>query len=406
MSTHLSSDSEDEARKEFDRLLELADYDLDYAELNQHLGDLTRLAAKVAGTPISVVNIIDAVSQWTVARHGTEAFIMPRENSVCNYTIRQDSPLEIKNMLNDEHAKVQDYVTGEAQLRYYYGIPLEAGNGKKLGTLCVFDREEKELSPEKVELLSIIAREVSNRLHTLSRLKNLEIKLSNADDRVRKTSHDIRGPLGGIMQLSKIIKDQGAENSLDDVLELIDLIYNGSRSLLELADELLTEGSTVNENSPVSSQHFTVEQFRDKLKELFTVQAASKDVNFSVTAEPDVTGVQFPGKKKMQIAGNLISNAIKFTPAGGIVKTELTIIPKMQNFNLRISVSDTGVGISEERIQQILADKALSTTGTAGERGFCFGLPLVTHLVESLNGTIDIHSSEGEGTEFVVEIPV
>lgn len=406
MSTHLSDDLEFENKKEFERLLELAEYDLDYSELNNHLGDLTRLAAKVTDTPMSVINIIDAVSQWSVARHGTDSFHIPRENSVCNYTIKGDTPLEIKDLTTDQRVMHQKYMLNDDQLSYYYGIPLKTENGYNLGALCVLDIETRELSPEKVELLTIIADEISGRLRTMKKIKNLQHKISEADDKVRKTSHDIRGPIGGIMQLSKIIKDQGSSNTLDDVLELIDLIYKGSSSLLDLADDLLSDEPSFNTFSTDKSQFYNLDQFSEKIRKLYSVQAASKNVSFTVKTEPDPVGIRFPGKKKLQIAGNLISNAIKFTPSGGNVTAELAVVPDIRSFKLRFKVTDTGVGISEERIQQILSDDAVSTSGTKGERGFGFGLPLVMHLVESLDGQIEIKSKVGEGTGFVVEIPV
>lgn len=406
MNSHLSDVITDEKKKEFERLLELAEYDLDYSDLNQHLGDLTRLAAKVAGVPMSAINIIDAVSQWTVARHGTDLSYMPRENSVCNYTIKGDSPLEIKNLLEDNRVNEQEYVLSGDQLRYYYGIPLKTEAGNNLGALCVLDRKARELSPEKIELLTIIADEITGRLRTMKKLKDLHGKVNEADDRIKKTSHDIRGPIAGIMQLSKIIKDEGDKNSLENVLELIDLIYKGSRSLLDLADEILSDDPALKSYTPENRMHISVELFSKKLKELYSVQSASKGIQFSVKTEPDETGIQFPARKKLQITGNLISNAIKFTPSGGTVRTELSVIPDMQHFKLRIKVKDTGVGISDERIKLILTGEALSTSGTTGERGFGFGLPLVIHLVESLNGKIEINSTVGEGTEFIVEIPV
>lgn len=69
--------------KEFNRVLELAEYDLDYSSLTDHFKDLSKLAARVAGTDISLVNIIDSYTQWTVSRHGLEVDSMPREDSVC-----------------------------------------------------------------------------------------------------------------------------------------------------------------------------------------------------------------------------------------------------------------------------------------------------------------------------------
>ncbi|HET8865190.1 MAG TPA: sensor histidine kinase, partial [Gracilimonas sp.] len=70
---------------EFNRLLKLSEYDLDYSEIQHKLDDLTRLAAFVAGTPISLINLLDNTTQWTVSNVGLDLFQMPREESVCQY---------------------------------------------------------------------------------------------------------------------------------------------------------------------------------------------------------------------------------------------------------------------------------------------------------------------------------
>jgi len=83
---------------EFNRLVQLADYDLDNSELESSLKDLTKLAAKVAGTDISLVNLIDSFTQWSVASEGIAIKQIPREDSVCQYTIMNNQPFEIKDL--------------------------------------------------------------------------------------------------------------------------------------------------------------------------------------------------------------------------------------------------------------------------------------------------------------------
>ena len=107
--------------QEFNRLLELADFDLDNQELEGHLKELTRLAAKVAGTDISLVNLIDSYTQWSVASEGLPVMQMPREDSVCQYTIMGNQPFEIKDLTKDDRFKNKFYVTENPNLKYYWG---------------------------------------------------------------------------------------------------------------------------------------------------------------------------------------------------------------------------------------------------------------------------------------------
>ncbi|WP_205685647.1 sensor histidine kinase [Flavipsychrobacter stenotrophus] len=116
--------------------------------------------------------------------------------------------------------------------------------------------------------------------------------------------------------------------------------------------------------------------------------------------------VQLPQNKLMQIAGNLISNAIKFTPRFGDVTVMLEIAATETGQKLLITVKDTGAGISKDQIIALLSDSDASTDGTDGEKGYGFGLTLVKHLVKGMNGTFNIVSEEGKGSEFVVVLPV
>src|ERR1700761_2911555 len=153
-------------QNEMERIIALSDFDLDYSNLSNNLKDLTRLAAKVAGTDISLINLIDSFTQWTVSSHGLQLDQMPREESVCQYTIVQPEEFEVADLSADERFKDKFYVAGELGLRYYFGVPLRA-SGQHIGALCVLDTVQHSLTPEKVELLKIIADEIVNRLQTL-----------------------------------------------------------------------------------------------------------------------------------------------------------------------------------------------------------------------------------------------
>ncbi|HBX64716.1 MAG TPA: histidine kinase, partial [Balneolaceae bacterium] len=112
----------------------------------------------------------------------------------------------------------------------------------------------------------------------------------------------------------------------------------------------------------------------------------------------------FSKHKILQILGNLISNSIKFTPENGSVEVDLSI--KRPEIELVASVKDSGVGMTEAQINDILADEAESTQGTDHERGFGFGFKLARHLVETMKGTLQIESEKGKGTHITISIPL
>jgi signal transduction histidine kinase len=387
---------------EMERIISLSDYDLDYSTFQESFKDLAKLAAKVAGTDISLVNLIDSFTQWTITNHGLDIDQMPREESVCQYTITSDGHFEVPDLKSDDRFKDRFYVVDKPNLRYYFGVPLTTSEGHNLGALCVLDTDLKTLSPEKVELLKIIADEIVNRLNAYKLINGLKSRLHEANETKKKVAHDIRGPLGGIIGLAQVISEQGHENEIEEVLEFINLIQRSGRSLLELADEILTDGKPQQE---LKADEFNLIVFKDKLEKLYTPQALSKNIQFVVTTSVNSATIPFSKSKLLQITGNLISNAIKFTPKDGKVTVDLSLkIEETQNL-LQINVTDTGVGLNQAGIDNVLSGVASSTNGTGGEQGYGFGLALVKHLVDSLKGTMHIYSQPGQGANFEVILP-
>ncbi|MEH3114507.1 GAF domain-containing sensor histidine kinase [Pedobacter terrae] len=370
--------------------------------MNESFKDLTHLAAKVAGTEISLVNLIDAYTQWTVGSHGLDLQQMTREESVCQYTITQTDQFEVHDLSADDRFNKNFYVGAPLSLRYYFGVPLRDNDGLNIGALCVLDRGLKILSPEKIELLKIIALEIMNRVKTYQTMELLQDKLKDASESKKKVAHDIRGPIAGIIGLSEIITEQGKSANFDQVIEFIKLIHSGSKSLLDLADEILSDNEEV--KAPGINE-FDLSSFRAKLMELYEPQATYKKINLNININPDKKNIVFSKNKLLQINGNLISNAVKFTPPGGTITVDLDLVFGRDANILKIVVADSGVGISEEEIGQILTGGIGTKQGTAGEKGYGFGLSLVKHLIDKLNGEMFITSEKGRGTVFRIELP-
>lgn len=388
---------------ELERILSLAELDLDYTALTDQLKDLTQLAAKVAGTDLSFINLIDTFTQWTLANYGLELEQTPREGSVCQYTLMENEQFEVKDLSIDERFKDFDYVKDPLALRYYFGVPLKFGKDMNLGSLCVMDSQIKALNPEKIELLKLIANEVVNRIKTYSAISTLKQQKEDATSAKLKVAHDIRGPLAGIIGLSELAATQGKDNNLDDILDFIRLIHKSSKSILELADEILTEDRKVQEPSATA---LNLRLFKEKLLRLYIPQAQSKAIALQINIQEENREILFPKNKLVQISGNLISNAIKFTPPGGTIVVNLDLAVAAECNVLTISVKDSGAGMSAEVQEKILNGGASSTTGTSGETGYGFGLSLVKHLIDSLGGTLHIDAQPGKGSHFKVELPL
>lgn len=385
---------------EMERLLNLSEFDIDYSNLENNFKDLTALAAKIAGTDISLINLIDSYTQWSISSTGLDIEQMPREDSVCQYTLLEDDFFEIPDLSKDDRFLNKDYVKNPLNLRYYFGVPLKTSQGYNLGALCVMDPEKKELSPDKIESLKLIANEILVRLNTIKQLHELRKQLKTVIDSKKKVAHDIRGPLSGIIGVTELINEQGASNNLDEVLEMVELINTSTRSVIDMADEILTDSSV----SPSAEDYFDLSVFKNKLIKLYGPQALYKEISLTVTINPAYEKVAIAKDKLLQIVGNLISNAIKFTPPHGSVTVDLDLTDLDQGKQLKIQVSDTGHGMSADAIEKIRAGNCKTSDGTQGEKGYGFGLAMVQNLVELLGGKMEIQSEINKGSQFTVTL--
>lgn len=394
-------------KKELDRLTKLAEYDIDYSKDFDDLDDLSKLAAHISGTPISLINLIGANTQWSISDYGLNVEQIQRKDSICDYTILEEEYLELTDLDKSDVFKDKIHVAGDPKIIYYFGIPLKTLDGINIGAVCVMDKQNHSFSPEKIEMFKIIADEVMRRLDNLKLIKDLKERLEEANDTSRKVSHDIRGPIGGIIGLSQMIRDNAEEQDLSNIIELIEMINKGGKTVLELADEILSTQRKTNDSQNHKRESITLSTLKEKLIDLYKPQAQLKEIDFQVSIDFENRGLSFPKNKMLQIFGNMISNAIKFTEKKGKVTVALGFEDAYDSrAKLIFSVKDNGVGMTEDQISNMLNHQATSTPGTDNERGFGFGFQLSKHLISTLKGSLEISSKPGIGSEIKVTVPV
>lgn len=395
------SPSKTKFETEFQRIKSLSEFDLEYDKLQPEFENLTKLAASIAGTDISLINLIDSYTQWSISHLGMGINQMPREESVCNYTIQQEGYFEVRRLDLDPRFCEMDYTSGVNRLKYYLGFPLTTISGERIGALCVVDKDEKHLSEEKIDQLKIIAEVIVELLQLKKQLNKTRKQVKDAIQIKNKIVHDIRDPLNGIIGLTGLALDE--ESNPEETMEFIQMIQEAGTNMRELTEDILNEA----ENSTEFKNHyFTLSTFATRLEALYGSQARYKNVKIDFLFNEEIKDFHFSRKKLLQIAGNLISNAIKFTDKGGEVLVKLGKDTKITEQKLLIEVKDSGIGITTERLEELRAGTLVSTNGTIGEKGFGLGLNLVFDLVHSLNGTMNISSKIGDGTKIKVEIPI
>ena len=123
--------------------------------------DLVALAAELCDTPIALISILDERRQWFKARVGLGVTETPIEQAFCRYAVQQQEIMEVPDAAEDPRFRNNQLVLGEPHIRFYAGAPLRVSSGEALGTICVIDREPRELKPAQRDGLQALARQVS-----------------------------------------------------------------------------------------------------------------------------------------------------------------------------------------------------------------------------------------------------
>jgi diguanylate cyclase (GGDEF)-like protein len=144
--------------------------------------DVAKLAAAICGTPIAIINFVDADRQWGKALVGLDSSEAPREASFCARTIvSDDGMLVVPDTLADPDWSHNAQVTGDPNLRFYAGASIVAED-LALGTVCVADREPRELNEDQLEALRILARQTAAHLE----LRRRSAELESANDQLHE----------------------------------------------------------------------------------------------------------------------------------------------------------------------------------------------------------------------------
>jgi GAF domain-containing protein len=159
--------------RERQRLQALGLYRVLNTEAEKSFDDLAHLASAICGSPISLVSLVDEGRQWFKARVGMAATETSRDVAFCAYAILQDDVLVVPDALADERFADNPLVLSDPHIRFYAGAPLITPEGLPLGTLCVFDRVPRQLSPEQVHALEVLRDAVVTQLELRRRILEL-----------------------------------------------------------------------------------------------------------------------------------------------------------------------------------------------------------------------------------------
>lgn len=231
--------------------------------------------------------------------------------------------------------------------------------------------------------------------------RNKELKLSNQTKNklFQIISHDLRSPLAsvsGISHLIQILLKQGRYHELDETSQ--DLNECVTR-VLNLTDNLLSWSLNQSGKLPFTPVIIPVKNLLSGILEIYKTGAQQKNILLELSISQNL--FVYADRPMLEtVVRNLLNNALKFTPEGGLI----VLGAEMKADHTEIWIEDNGVGISDEAISLIF-ELDTSSSGTRGEKGNGLGLILCKDFIERNHGKIWVESKEGQGTTFRFTVP-
>jgi signal transduction histidine kinase/DNA-binding response OmpR family regulator len=285
-------------------------------------------------------------------------------------------------------------------------------------------QQTNEELQEKAALLESQNRdiEVKNREIELAR-RSLEEKASQLalsskykSEFLANMSHELRTPLNSLLILSNLLAANEDSNLSDKQVEFAQTIHQSGSDLLALINDILDLSKVEAGKMDIHPAHIGMRQVQDYVERTFRPVAAEKELGFEISIADDVApSVETDEQRLQQILKNLLSNAFKFTEQGGVtLRIErapndiayVSSVLEQADSVLAFSVSDSGIGIPEDKLRLIF-EAFQQADGTTSRKygGTGLGLSISREIARLLGGEIRAQSTVGEGSTFTLYLP-
>jgi len=315
-----------------ERLAALRSYEILDTPREAEFDELAELAAQICDAPISVINLIEDHRQWFKAEVGLGIRETPLDVSICRHVLLQPGITVIQDLREDPRMCINPLVTADSGLRFYAGCLLETSDGHGIGTLCVLDRQPRELTQGQQVALRTLSKQVMAQLELRRSLKQKSELLEQQEMLLKEINHRTKNHLQliiGLIQLQiRQLTDPSARAALMDTSRRITSIAAVHEKLYQ-ADQV----DAVNASTYLSEVIVGIKG------------SAPVETSFSL----DMDDVVLPLDKAIPLAlilNELVTNSLKYA-CDEITPGAVSIRLKVVQDTISMVVADNGAGLSE-----------------------------------------------------------
>lgn len=353
--------------------------------------DITRLASQICDTPIALISLVDRERQWFKSRVGIEQSETSRDAAFCAHAIvDSDEMLIVPDATADARFADSPLVLGDPNIRFYAGAPLVTESGHAIGTLCVIDREPRNLTPEQGKALNALARQVMAQLslrqalnHVTQQQAEVAEAIRQRDTLVAAVSHELRTPLTAVLGFIDVLRDTEGEIADDERREFLTTAASQADELSHIIDDLLVAARLEQKTLTVTRVPVNLQA---QIAQVVEGLEAPPGRSIEVDSRP-VRAWGDPGRVR-QIIRNLITNALRY---GG---PDIGVAAYAEGGTAHIRVRDNGDPIPGGEIELIFSPYRIGSSRPEATGSIGLGLAISRQLAQLMDGDITYQHDE------------
>ena len=381
---------------------EMDGYEMCRTIKNDHsLRDIPVILLTSLSDPEDVIRGLEARAEAYVTKPYNEDTLLTKVKAILEMDIRQEDDEKLEIHLKDKHYTITSNRQQIMNLLFFTYENAVQQNRELIKVQNELKKLNEQLEEKVEERTADLKAEIAERKRVEQSLKEVNERLKELDrvksDFLSTVSHELRTPLAIIREGVSLCLDGVAGETTQPQQELLTNAQDNVDRLTRLINDLLDISKIEAQKVSLWRKSLNLCDLVQRVKKSFEQQAEKMNVQLK-TDLPDKSIVLFADEDKvMQIFHNLLSNAVRYTEAGG----EISIRVEEKEEEVLCSVSDTGIGITKENLPKLFSKfEQIGRVEGPGYKGTGLGLAIVKGLVEKHGGTIGVESELGKGSNF------
>ena len=352
--------------------------------LNAAAENIERLVAELAEGRAQLEALLNASRDATLAIDAGGAVVYMNDAARAMFFLPADAPLGRQFIETVRDHDLNELVMAAAQ------------RGERSVLVVPYGRDQRWLQATAVPIEGARTWAALAVFHDLTEVRRLD---SVRRDFISNVSHELRTPLAGIRAAAETLQE-GAIDDRPAAIEFLAHIQRETDRITQLVEELLELSRIESGAAPMSFDQLDASELVRATVKRFAGQADRAGIRLRAAEGAAPAPVIGDADRIEHALGNLVANALKFTPAGG----EVTASAQARDGDVLISVSDTGVGIEPDQQARVFERFYRADRGR-GEGGTGLGLAIVKHIVQAHGGSVSVESKPGRGSTFTMRFP-